>query len=160
MNGEPIFKHRNLPMLLLQAREAVLSRFRPLLKANGLSEQQWRILRALVDDGPMEPRQIVQRCGISSPSLAGVLARMDEMGWVRRERFENDARRIMVSPAPKSRALVKRLAPQVESLYREIETLAGREFTHSMYQALDRLIACLGPGEEAGGDAGAPRDLE
>ena len=152
MSGESVFKHRNLPMLLLQAREAVLCRFRPLLKANGLSEQQWRILRVLVDGGPMEPRQIVQRCGISSPSLAGILARMDEMGWVRRERFENDARRIMVTPEPKSRALVKRLAPQIESIYREIEALAGREFTHSLYQTLDMLIACLGPGEDAVGD--------
>ena len=152
MDGEPIFKHRNLPMLLLQAREAVLARFRPLLKANGLSEQQWRILRALADDGPMEPRQIVQRCGISSPSLAGILARMDEMGWVRRERFEHDARRILVTPEPKSRALVKRLAPQIESIYRDIETAAGREFTHSLYRALDALIACLGPAEDAEGD--------
>lgn len=147
MGGESIFKHRNLPMLLLQAREAVLYRFRPLLKDNGLSEQQWRILRALADDGPMEPRQIVQRCGISSPSLAGVLARMDETGWVRRERFENDARRIMVTPTPRSRALVRRLAPQIELIYQEIEALTGREFMHSMYQALDTLIASLGPGE-------------
>ena len=150
MDGEPIFKHRNLPLLLLQAREAVISRFRPLLKANGLSEQQWRILRALVDEGPMEPRQIVQRCGISSPSLAGVLARMDETGWVRRERFETDARRILVTPAPKSRALVRRLAPQIESLYQEIETLAGEGFTASLYQALDTLVACLGPAEDDG----------
>lgn len=145
MNSESVFEHRNLPMLLLQAREAVLSRFRPLLKANGLSEQQWRILRALVDDGPLEPRQIVHRCGISSPSLTGVLARMDEMGWVRRERFENDARRIMVTPTQKSHTLAKRLAPQIESLYQEIEKLAGREFTRSMYKALDTLIACLDP---------------
>lgn len=72
---------------------------------------------------------------------------MDEMGWVRRERFENDARRIMVTPTQKSHALAKRLAPQIESLYQEIEKLAGREFTHSMYKALDTLIACLDPKE-------------
>ena len=32
--------HRNLPLLLLQAREAVIANFRPILNAHGLTEQQ------------------------------------------------------------------------------------------------------------------------
>lgn len=152
MSDESIFRHRNLPLLLLQAREAVLSRFRPMLKANGVSEQQWRVVRALIDFGPMEPRQIVQLCGISSPSLTGVLARMDELGWVRRERFDNDARRVMVTLTPKSRALVKRLAPSIEGVYAQIEALMGPEFTQSLYQSLDSLISRLGPGDDPAAD--------
>jgi hypothetical protein len=53
------FRHRNLPLLLLQAREGVIAHFRPILHAHGLTEQQWRIVRALLDQGPLEPRQIV-----------------------------------------------------------------------------------------------------
>jgi homoprotocatechuate degradation regulator HpaR len=142
------FQHRNLPLLLQQAREGVISRFRPLLNAHGVTEQQWRIVRALVDLGPMEPRQIVQVCGISSPSLAGVLGRMDEMGLVQRERFDNDARRVLVTLTPKSQALAQGLAPRIEALYAEIEALVGPEFTQSFYQALDTLIARLGDGGE------------
>lgn len=137
------FEHRNLPLLLLQAREGVISRFRPLLKAHGVTEQQWRIVRALVDMGPMEPRQIVQVCGISSPSLAGVLARMDEMGLVQRERFDSDARRVSVTLTPKSRGLAQKLAPKIEAVYAEIEALIGRDFTREFYQALDTLIIRL-----------------
>ena len=51
------------------------SRFRPILNAHGVTEQQWRIIRVLIDSGPREPREIVTLCGISSPSLAGILAR-------------------------------------------------------------------------------------
>jgi len=138
------FEHRNLPLLLLQAREGVISRFRPLLKGHGVTEQQWRIVRALVDLGPMEPRQIVQVCGISSPSLAGVLSRMDEMGLVQRDRFDNDARRVLVTLTPKSRALARRLAPKIEALYADIEALIGPEFTRAFYASLDTLIARLG----------------
>jgi homoprotocatechuate degradation regulator HpaR len=138
------FTHRNLPLLLLQAREGVISRFRPLLNANGITEQQWRIVRALLDLGPMEPRQIVQLCGISSPSLAGVLSRMDEMGLVQRERFDHDARRVMVTLTAQSRSLAQRLAPQIEATYAEIEALIGPEFTQAFYEALDTLIARLG----------------
>jgi homoprotocatechuate degradation regulator HpaR len=138
------FEHRNLPLLLLQAREGVISRFRPLLKAHGVTEQQWRIVRALVDLGPMEPRQIVQVCGISSPSLAGVLSRMDEMGLVQRERFDSDARRVLVTLTPKSRTLARRLAPKIEAVYGEIEALIGPAFTQAFYQSLDTLIVRLG----------------
>ena len=41
-------KHRNLPLLLLQAREGVISRFRPILTEAGFTEQQWRVIRALL----------------------------------------------------------------------------------------------------------------
>ena len=39
---------RSLPMSLLRAREAVMRQFRPSLRSHGLTEQQWRILRALL----------------------------------------------------------------------------------------------------------------
>ena len=38
---------RSLPMQLMLAREAVMQRFRPHLTANGMTDQQWRIIRAL-----------------------------------------------------------------------------------------------------------------
>ena len=40
---------RSLPMALLRAREAVMARFRPLFRLHGVTEQQWRVLRALRD---------------------------------------------------------------------------------------------------------------
>lgn len=137
--------HRNLPLLLLQARERVLSHFRPLLNANGLTEQQWRIVRALLETGPLEPREIVAHCGISGPSLAGVLARMEEMGLVERERLAHDQRRLRVSLTPSSRALARRMAPHVEAIYADIAARVGEERLVAMYSALDELIALVGP---------------
>lgn len=136
-------KHRNLPLLLLQAREGVFARFRPLLNAVDLTEQQWRILRALLDHGPLEPRQMGEICCLSSPSLAGILARMDDMGLVQRERFESDQRRVLVSVTPKAQALAKELAPQIEDTYAELEAQIGPEFAAQLYQTLDTLIAKL-----------------
>ncbi|HKX41648.1 MAG TPA: homoprotocatechuate degradation operon regulator HpaR [Burkholderiaceae bacterium] len=144
LNQRPAFAHRNLPLLLLQARESVIARFRPILNAHGVTEQQWRVVRALVERGPLEPREIVAICRISSPSLAGVLARMDDLGLVSRERLGHDQRRLRVSPTPKSRALAARMAPQIEAIYAQIEARIGREFTQRFYAALDDLIAALG----------------
>jgi homoprotocatechuate degradation regulator HpaR len=140
-----VFKHRNLPLLLLQAREAVIARFRPILNAHGVTEQQWRILRALLETGPLEPREIVVRCGISSPSLAGVLARMEELGLVGRERLEHDRRRVRVSLTPRSRMLTARMAPQVEAAYTELEARIGAPLMGRLYGLLDELAEALGP---------------
>ena len=143
-------RHRNLPQLMLQSREALMARFRPLLKRHGVTEQQWRIVRALQELGPLEPRQIVDRCAISSPSLAGVLSRMDALGLVTRTRLDHDQRRLQVALTAKSRALARRLAPQIEAVYDDIEQRIGRRFTQDFYATLDELVARLDePGDEA-----------
>jgi homoprotocatechuate degradation regulator HpaR len=136
-------KHRNLPLLLLQAREQVIARFRPILNEHGITEQQWRIVRALIDTGPLEPREIGELCRMSSPSLAGVLSRMEELGYIKRKRLNHDQRRQLVSLTARSRKLSAAMAPQIEATYRGIESLMGPEFSLSFYRALDELIGAL-----------------
>jgi homoprotocatechuate degradation regulator HpaR len=121
----------------------VIGRFRPLLHAHGLTEQQWRILRVLTDMGALEPRQIGELCRLSSPSLAGVLTRMAEIRLVKRARIEHDQRRVLVSLTPRSRALAARMAPQINAIYAYIEAELGPKATQQLYGALDRLIATL-----------------
>ncbi|MBL0148265.1 MAG: homoprotocatechuate degradation operon regulator HpaR [Ideonella sp.] len=144
-------RRRNLPLLLLQARESVIAHFRPVLNRHGLTEQQWRIIRALIDAGPLEPREIVALCRISSPSLAGVLSRMDDLGLVRRERLAHDARRVRVSLTARSRALAAKMAPQIETVYQSIEIQLDAGVIERLSQILDELIARLG--EPAPGDS-------
>jgi homoprotocatechuate degradation regulator HpaR len=137
-------KHRNLPLLLLQAREGVFSKFRPILNDAGVTEQQWRVIRSLLEQGPMEPRQISDICCLSKPSLTGILARMDELGLVRRERFENDQRRVLISVSAKGADLASQLAPRIEATYKELETLIGHTFARDLYRALDELLEKVG----------------
>jgi homoprotocatechuate degradation regulator HpaR len=138
-------RHRNLPLLMLQAREHVIGRFRPVLNAHGITEQQWRIVRVLLDAGALEPREIGELCRLSSPSLAGVLARMEEIGLVNRRRLKHDQRRVRVSLTPRSRALASRIAPRIEAVYARVEELLGKEFCEYLYGALDDLIDKLEP---------------
>lgn len=149
--GTGALPHRNLPLLLLQARESVLARFRPILNAHGITEQQWRIVRAVLEAGPLEPRQIGECCAISSPSLAGILARMEALGFITRERLDHDQRRVRVSLTARSRTLAARMAPQIEATYALIEGWLGTPFIAGCYGALDEMIALLG---KAGAEAG------
>lgn len=144
------FTRRNLPLLFLQARETIFARFRPILNEAGITEQQWRVLRALLDYEALEPRQIGEICRLSSPSLAGILSRMDDLELVSRKRFEHDQRRVHVSATEKGRALAASLAPQIEARYRELEDEIGPEFVGRLYAMLDEVLKRLGeaPGDE------------
>lgn len=142
-SGAGAIQHRNLPLLLLQGRESVIARFRPLLNDAGLTEQQWRILRVLIERGPLEPRELVERCRISSPSLTGVLARMDELGLVRRERPDHDQRRLIVQATARARRIAADLAPRIEATYAALEQRLGAAFLGRLYEALDELVAVL-----------------
>lgn len=137
-------RHRNLPQLMLQAREALMAQFRPILNENGVTEQQWRIVRALLLKGPLEPRQLCELCQISSPSITGVLLRMEEAGWVKRERMVDDQRRVSVSITARSRQLGKRMIPAIEERYAGIEKMVGVEPLQQAYDVLDALLVSLG----------------
>ncbi|HWT37608.1 MAG TPA: homoprotocatechuate degradation operon regulator HpaR [Paraburkholderia sp.] len=146
----PHAMHRNLPMLLLRARELMMARFRPLLTAQGLTEQQWRVIRALHENGPLEPRQLCALCTISSPSLAGVLARMEDLGHVTKARFEDDQRRVRVSLTAQSADVVERMKPLLEAEYQALEQQVGAKVVDDLYVAVDALIRELAASEKAG----------
>src|SRR2546423_192442 len=135
--------HPNPPLLLLQARERVISHSRPIRNANGVTEQQGRIVRVLYEKPSLEPREIVELCRISSPSMAGVLARMEELRLVARQRLKHDQRRVRVSLTRRARAMAARMAPQIDATYRRIERQIGEEFSERFQEALDRLLATL-----------------
>lgn len=137
--------HRNLPLVLLQVRELVMARFRPMLNEAGVTEQQWRVLRALLSEGPLEPRQLVEVCCLASPSLVGILARMEDMGLVKRKPFANDQRRLMVSASSKGKRLAARLAPQIEAIYAQLESDMGLEVAGALYATLDAVASSLSP---------------
>jgi homoprotocatechuate degradation regulator HpaR len=134
------FSHRNLPRLLLQAREAVMTHNRPRLREHGLSDQQWRVLRVLGEHGTVETGRVAREAYILGPSLTGVLARMERDGLVRRERDPADQRRTVVEATAKGLKLVERLSSAVEAHYQWMERTLGKDKLTTLYQLLDELI--------------------
>ena len=86
----------SLTLTLLQAREAAMGFFRPSLNQQGLTEQQWRIIRILRQSGEMEIHQLANQACILKPSMTGVLSRMERDGLVRRWKSAQDQRRVFV----------------------------------------------------------------
>lgn len=133
--------YRNLPQLFLRAREELLCHFRPIITHFGLTEQQWRILRAIGEYEQLEPREICEICQILSPSLTGVLSRMEDMGLVTRTRMEEDQRRVIVRMTDRAEALVAELGPLIVEQYKIIERVFGPELIQELYEVMDKVIA-------------------
>jgi len=134
------FTHRNLPRLLLQARESVMTHTRPSLREHGLSDQQWRVLRVLGEHGTVETGRVAREAFILGPSLTGVLARMERDGLVRRERDSADQRRTVVEATAKGTKLVEKLSHTVEAHYDWMEKSLGKQKLAQLYRLLDEVI--------------------
>jgi homoprotocatechuate degradation regulator HpaR len=134
------FAHRNLPRLLLQARESVMAHTRPSLRGHGLSDQQWRVLRVLGEHGTVETGRVAREAYLLGPSLTGVLARMERDGLVRRERDPQDQRRTVVEATPKGLKLVGKLSRTIEAHYEWMEKALGKRKLTELYALLDEVI--------------------
>ena len=144
------FTHRNLPRLLLQAREAVMAHTRPSLRQQALSDQQWRVLRVLGEDHSqgglgVETGRIAREAYLLGPSLTGVLSRMERDGLLTRERDPQDQRRSVVRPTAQGLRLVDTLSRTIEAHYAWLEQALGKDKLAQLYSLLDELIQLEGP---------------
>lgn len=152
MTRSSTFVHRNLPRLLLEAREAVMLHTRPSLRAHGLSDQQWRVLRVLGEhaheDGGIETGRVASEAYLLGPSLTGVLARMERDGLIERQRCPKDARRTVVRATVAGLAKVQALSQTIEAHYSWMEQQLGKGKLRQLYGLLDELIALESPDTE------------
>lgn len=134
------FTHRNLPRLLLQARESVMAHTRPQLREHALSDQQWRVLRVLGEHGIVDTGKVAREAFILGPSLTGVLSRMERDGLIRRTRDLTDQRRTVVEATEKGKQLVSTLSQTIAAHYAWMEQSLGKENLSQLYALLDKVI--------------------
>lgn len=129
----------SLPLKLLKAREATMNFFRPVLLDISLTEQQWRIIRALAEHKELESKQLADLCCILSPSLTGIISRLEQQGYTQRRRSNEDQRRILISLTEKAETMFKRVTPLLEARYQEITEQYTQENLDQLYELLNKL---------------------
>ena len=145
---------RSLPMALLRAREAVMSRFRPMLQDHGLTEQQWRVLRALTaSQTPMRFGAIAEATFVRLPSLSRIVKALEARGVLKRVADAGDSRAAQVSLTRGGRALVLRIAPLSETHYDEMAAAIGGADLDRLYRLLERVRVGLEIGDAGADDA-------
>lgn len=133
----------SLPIALLRAREALMQRFRPMLASHGLTEQQWRVLRALAAHGELEVSRLAEKALILGPSLSRILRHFEAEGLVEKTRDPNDRRRFGLTLTDAGRAVIARVQPDSEAIYAEIEALLGAEEMRALVARINAATARL-----------------
>jgi len=85
----------------MRSREKVMAPIRDMLRASGLTEQQWRVLRILSEFGPQDLTEIARQACLLMPSLSRIIRSLAQNGLVIRASDTKDRRRqtVVISPA-------------------------------------------------------------
>lgn len=98
---------RSLPIALVRARERVMSPVRDMLAAIGVTEQQWRVLRVLEEQGATGPTELAERAALLLPSLTRILQGLEARDLIERHTVAGDRRRQKIAASTKGLALVR-----------------------------------------------------
>jgi len=140
---------RSLPMALLRAREAVMKKFTPSLRANNMSAQQWRVIRALREQDGLDISELSDRCHLLMPSLSRIIQNLEKRDLVSRSQSEEDNRRSVINLTDEGHAVFRKIAPKSIERYEFITDRFGYGKLELLYELLDELVEKL----QEGGDA-------
>ena len=146
---------RSLPMSLLLAREAVMNRFRSSLHLFNITEQQWRVLRALNAVSEIEVTELANATSLLAPSLSRILRDLEARKLVVRRRAPDDHRRALISISASGLTLIDAVAPYSEEIYAEVTETFGAdkmETLQALLKELTEALNALPPTKYTGGE--------
>lgn len=130
---------RSLPISLLRAREKVMGPIRNMLADAGVTEQQWRVLRVLTEQGPLDPTTIADQACLLLPSLTRILQKLEEKELVTRVRDQVDRRRQVIEATGDGKALIAANAPSSKMVMGHLRDRFGEERYEALLDLLNDL---------------------
>lgn len=104
-----------------------MTHFRPMLAAHDLTEQQWRIIRILGENGTVNASEVAERAFILAPSLTRIIKSLEERGLIVKERDEADGRRVLLRITPVGLRTIEDVTPESRMIYTDLERKFGEE---------------------------------
>ncbi|MEY8830010.1 homoprotocatechuate degradation operon regulator HpaR [Sedimentitalea sp. XS_ASV28] len=132
---------RSLPIALLRARERVMGPIRDMLSGVGLTEQQWRVLRVLDEDGPMEPTRIAELACLLLPSLTRILQKLADKGLITRRPDDDDKRKQIIQISEAGEALIEAHLPASLAVLEQTKAQIGAERYEALLDLLNAVEA-------------------
>lgn len=134
---------RSLAGTLLAAREAVMAPIRPQLRDVGLTEQQWRVLRILVDEGEVDLTSLAHSAILQPASLSRMIRDMEARGLIEREADLRDKRRAILHISSKGRDIFERASAEAARLLETYNDYFGKKRLDALRHELIELTAVL-----------------
>ena len=114
---------------------------REMLKASGITEQQWRVLRILAEFGPQDLTEIASKASLLMPSLSRIIRKLGERKFIIRAMDPDDRRRQTVVIGPAGQQIIDDNLPQAIKISTDFQRRLGTD----RYEQLLDLLADLEP---------------
>lgn len=113
-----------------------MGRFRPMLRQFNLTEQQWRIVRALAEADELDAGELARISYILAPSLTRILHNLESRRLLKRRVDEDDQRRALISLTSRGRRLFDEVRPYSRASYADIAVAIGPNRLSELYEIL------------------------
>ena len=120
-----------------------MQHFRPMLRSHGMTEQQWRVMRALSSKRTVEFSELVAMTFLLAPSMSRILKELENRKLIARETTDEDARKVNVSISAAGLRLIEKVAPHSEFIYAQISSRYGQKKLASLQAMLKELEEAL-----------------
>ena len=107
----------SLPMILSRTLDGVMPVYRALFQEHAITDQHWRVMRALWEQKHLTSKQISEITLLPSPSSVGILDRLEKKGFVGRLRSVEDRRLVYIVPTQAGRKLQELMLPKIEQIH-------------------------------------------
>ena len=98
---------------------------RAMLADVGSTEQQWRVLRVLTEEGAQDPTQIAHKACLLLPSLTRILQKLEEKELIHRRPDPNDGRKQIVEATDAGTAIIRENMSTSIELTRQLRDRMG-----------------------------------
>jgi DNA-binding MarR family transcriptional regulator len=100
-------------------------------------------LQTIHEDGPMTVTALAKLVHLSSSTVVGIIDRLEQKGWVQRERSQTDRRQILIHATVAGRELLESVpSPLQDRLARGLAQLSEKE-QHGLAAAIERIVELL-----------------
>ncbi len=128
---------------LARSRDGLLSYFRPILHAYGVTDPQWRVLSVLSRSDELDAGETARRAFLLPSSLSRILRDFSARGLISSRISETDARRSMHALTKAGHKLVAEIEPHFIPIYQELERRVGVERLAGLGRVLDEFSDLL-----------------
>ena len=112
---------------------------RGMLSEVGMTEQQWRVLRVLEEEGPLDPTRIAELACLLLPSLPRILQKLEDKGLIDRRPDPEDRRKQIVQISPTGKELIEANLPTAVKLNDRVREQLGPEKYETLLDLLNDL---------------------
>lgn len=138
---------------LRRITRAIALHSRQLAAYSNITAPQLVCLRAVVENGPLTTTAISREIHVSPSTVVGILDRLEDKGWVLRERSREDRRIVMVSATDAGRNLVRDTpSPLQQKLAEALNELPELEQA-TITLSLERIVALMESSESVDASA-------